>query len=95
MPKKRTKKRLEFSKLVVILIMIIAVSSLIVSNILMFVTQDASALAYQIPSAFGLLATTAAFYYNKSKAENKLKILKGNKKLTVEEVNSLYEKEDI
>ncbi len=40
--------------------------------------MDLSPLSYLIPAAFGELATATGFYYNKAKAENKIKLMKSN-----------------
>lgn len=69
----RAKKR-EFSK--VILAVVGAVTGIVTAFTLAVVwkTGDTSPLAYLIPAVFAELATATGFYYNKAKAENRIKL---------------------
>jgi len=49
---------------------------IIYSMVLMWKTNDSSALAYLIPSVFAEMATATGFYYSKAKTENKIKLSK-------------------
>ena len=70
-----TKKRKEFSKVVVILDTIIFIAIIIFSCTLMWKTEDTSALAYLIPSVFSLWAVCNGFYFWKARKENEIKLL--------------------
>lgn len=76
--KTRKKKRMEFSKILLILGFALALTVMIFSMFLMWNTGDTSPLSYLIPSVFGLLATGYGFYYKKAERENVLKIQKEN-----------------
>ena len=68
------KKKFEFSKIIFVYIAIMFTIVIIFTMVLMWVTQDTSAVAYLIPAVGGLMATTVGFYSWKAKAENVLKI---------------------
>jgi len=68
----------EFSKVLLACVAAGAVAVTAFALVLMWRTSDLSPLAYLIPSVFAELATATAFYYNKAKAENELKIRKAN-----------------
>lgn len=70
------KKKIEFSKKIFYLVAIIAGIVLIYSMALMWYTKDTSGLAYLIPSVFAEMGCATAFYYNKAKLENKIKLEK-------------------
>ena len=70
--------RREFSKVLLACVAAGAVAVTAFALVLMWRTSDLSPLAYLIPSVFAELATATAFYYNKAKAENELKIQKAN-----------------
>lgn len=70
------KKKIEFSKIIILCIGLIALSTVIFTFVMIYRTGDLTPLAYLIPAVFTELATATGFYYNKAKAENKLKILK-------------------
>lgn len=72
---KATKKRKEFSKVVVILDTIIFIAIIIFSCTLMWKTEDTSALAYLIPSVFSLWSVCNGFYFWKARKENEIKLL--------------------
>lgn len=73
MQRRRTRKT-EFSKLLLIISFIMAFGVMIFSMFLMWRTGDTSPLAYLIPSVFVEVATATAFYYNKAKRENEIKL---------------------
>lgn len=72
------KKHKEFSKVIFVGVTIGVVLVVIFSCFMIWRTNDLSPLMYLIPSVFVELATATAFYYNKAKAENKIKLMKNN-----------------
>lgn len=72
------KKKLEFSKIIFVYIAVMFTIVIIFTMVLMWYTQDTSAVAYLIPAVGGLMATTVGFYSWKAKAENILKIKQSN-----------------
>lgn len=70
------KKKIEFSKKIMIVAGIVNVAIIIFSCVLMWRTGDLTPLAYLIPSVAAETATGTAFYYNKAKLENKIKLMK-------------------
>lgn len=77
MARKRTrKKKLEFSKLLLIAVSVFAVIVTIFTMRIVAETGDTSPLGYLIPAVFAELATATGFYYSKAKAENKIKLRK-------------------
>ena len=78
---KSTEKKITFSKFLAIfscvLVIISLIDLLVINSKLLsgeLITYDFTAFVYLIPSSFGLCAATFAFYYNKSKLENAIKI---------------------
>lgn len=67
-------KKREFSKQIFIGVSVGTGLITFFSFVLMFMTRDLSPLAYLIPAAFAELATSTAFYYNKAKIENRIKL---------------------
>ena len=67
-------KKFEFSKIILIassaLVLVVTVFTLI----MIWKTRDLSPLCYLIPAVFADLATATGFYYNKAKAENRIKL---------------------
>lgn len=70
--KRRTKgkKKIAFSKIIFVGVSIMAISVVIFSCRMMYMTGDLSPLAYLIPSIFAELATATGFYYKKAEKEN-------------------------
>lgn len=66
----RKKRRLETSKALLYVSDIITGICTIAAIIAVFALKDTSPLAYLIPAAYGLSATSHGFYYWKAKAEN-------------------------
>lgn len=73
-PKRRRKKKLEFSKLMLIAVSVFTVVVTVFTMYAVIATGDTSALQVLIPSAFAEFATATGFYYSKAKAENKIKL---------------------
>lgn len=74
--KTETKNKIEFSKKIFYIIIILFVIIISYSMALAWKTMDTSALAYLIPSITGLTATVVGTYMWKARAENVLKIEK-------------------
>ena len=74
--KKRRNKPLEFSKIILVSIGLFSVIVTIFTLVIIWRTGDTSPLSYLIPAVFAELATATGFYYNKAKAENRIKIAK-------------------
>lgn len=66
----RKKRKLETSKALLYVSDIITGVCTVASIIAVFAIKDTSPLAYLIPAAYGLSATSHGFYYWKAKAEN-------------------------
>ena len=67
---KKRKKKIETSKVLLIISDGCAIVAGIAAVVSVFVTKDTSPFAYLIPATFGLSATSHGFYYWKAKAEN-------------------------
>lgn len=70
---------MEFSKKIFIWTSLATTIVTIFTGVMVWRTNDLSPLMYLIPAIFTELATATAFYYNKAKAENKIKLMKSNK----------------
>jgi uncharacterized RDD family membrane protein YckC len=82
---KKNKRKIETSKILLIVSDVMAAAVLIGTVVAVFVLQDATPLAYLIPAVFGLAATSHGFYYWKAKAENLNKWGQGDKVTMKEE----------
>ena len=71
-------KRIEFSKLILVVSSVVYIAIILFSCIMMVRTNDLSPLMYLIPTTGAEVATGTAFYYNKAKAENQIKLRKEN-----------------
>lgn len=69
-------KFLEFSKKVLLVASSINLIVIAFTMVMVAITKDTTPLAYLIPSVGAEVATGTAFYYNKAKAENKIKLMK-------------------
>lgn len=72
----KDEKKLEFSKLIMLVVGTVTVVVTVFSLFMMYKTQDLSPLAYLIPAVFAELSVGTAFYYSKAKAENRIKLRK-------------------
>lgn len=88
----KKKKKIEFSKIIFICTSTLFTLVVIGSFVLMWYTGNTDALVCLISSTSAMVTTGLAFYYNKSKAENLLKIRKEHK-LTIQEAKSLMDSE--
>ncbi len=82
---KKNKRKIETSKILLLVSDVMATAVLIGTVVAVFVLQDATPLAYLIPAVFGLAATNHGFYYWKAKAENLNKWGQGDKVTMKEE----------
>lgn len=82
---KKNKRKIETSKILLIVSDVMAAAVLVGTVVAVFVLQDATPLAYLIPAVFGLAATSHGFYYWKAKAENLNKWGQGDKVTMKEE----------
>lgn len=72
----KKKNKMEFSKKIFIWTSLATTVITIFTGVMVWRTNDVSPLMYLIPAIFAELATATAFYYNKAKAENKIKLMK-------------------
>lgn len=70
---------MEFSKKIFVCTSLATLMVIIFTGVMVWRTNDLSPLMYLIPAIFTELATATAFYYNKAKAENKIKLMKSYK----------------
>lgn len=70
------KGKIEFSKIIMIIVGAVTVIVTAFTLIIVCQTGDTSPLAYLIPAVFAELATATGFYYSKAKAENRIKLRK-------------------
>lgn len=68
-------KKKEFSKVILVAAGVMTAAISLFSCAMIWRTGDTSALAYLIPAVFAELASATGFYYNKAKAENKIKLM--------------------
>lgn len=78
MAKRTRDKKIEFSKVILILSIAINLAVILFSCVMIARTNDLSPLMYLIPATAADVATGLGFYYNKAKAENKIKLMKEN-----------------
>lgn len=69
-------KKLEFSKIIMIVSSVVAIAITLFSMIMIWRTENLEPLIYLIPAAFAELATATGFYYSKAKLENRIKLRK-------------------
>ena len=72
--KNKRRKKTETSKLILILVGIVALAVIVFSCVMMAVTRDLTPLGYLIPAVMAEVATGTGFYYWKAKAENEIKL---------------------
>lgn len=68
--KGKRKKKIETSKILLIVSDVITGVCTVAAIVAVFVIKDTTPLVYLIPAAYGLSATSHGFYYWKAKAEN-------------------------
>ena len=67
--------KVEFSKKILIVAAVINIAVISFSCVMIWRTGDLTPLAYLIPSVAAEVATGTAFYYNKAKIENRIKLM--------------------
>lgn len=72
----KTKKKFEFSKLILIVFGLIEVGVIIFTCYMVHFTCDLTPLAYLIPSTAIVGATGVKYYYDKARTENVIKLKK-------------------
>lgn len=72
---KDEKKRLEFSKKILIVAAVINIAVIAFTCVMVWRTSDLTPLAYLIPAVAAEVATGTGFYYNKAKLENTIKLM--------------------
>lgn len=72
----RRRKKLEFSKLIMLVVGAVTIVVTAFTLFMVWKTQDTSSLAYLIPAVFAELSVGTGFYYSKAKAENRIKLRK-------------------
>lgn len=72
----KRKKKLEFSKLIMIVVGAVTIAVTAFTFVIVWRTGDTSPLAYLIPAVFTELSVGTGFYYSKAKAENRIKLRK-------------------
>lgn len=77
--RRRKKKPIEFSKLILIVAAIVNVAVILFTFIMVWRTCDLSPLQYLIPAVAAETATGTGFYYAKAKVENRIKLMKSYK----------------
>lgn len=79
----------EFSKLIFIGVSIVNLVIVAFTLVIVWRTSDTGPLAYLIPAAAAEMTAATGFYYNKAKAENKIKLMAASKKkgLTREDID--------
>lgn len=68
------KRRMEFSKVILVAVALVALLVIIFACVMMWRTNDLSPLAYLIPGVLAELGVGTAFYYRKAETENKIKL---------------------
>lgn len=90
---KRRRRKLEFSKKILLFAAIINVIVIGFTLVMIWRTCDLSPLAYLIPAVAAETATGTGFYYAKAKVENRIKLMKRNKlevsETTIHEVGGM------
>ena len=72
------KSKLEFSKIIFITVAVVAILVICFACFMIYKTEDLGPLEAIIVSVGAMVSTGIAFYYNKAKAENKIKLMKQN-----------------
>ena len=67
-------KKLEFSKLIFIIVSLGVIAVTIFACVMIWRTLDLTPLAYLIPAIFAEMATATGYYYSKARAENEIKL---------------------
>lgn len=68
------RSKMEFSKKILVMAMILNIALDVFACVMIYLTRDTNALVAIVVATIGEVGTIAGFYYNKSKAENSIKI---------------------
>lgn len=71
----KTKKKFEFSKLILFVFFVIEVGVVLFTCYMVHMTCDLTPLAYLIPSTAVVGATGVKYYFQKAKIENRIKLM--------------------
>lgn len=71
----KPKRKVEFSKVLVVSVCLITTMVAAFTCYMVWITMDTTPLAYLIPAVFTEAATGTGFYYNKAKKENEIKLM--------------------
>lgn len=74
--KETQQKKFEFSKVITVFGILFFLYVILFASYATIITKDMSAVPEMIIGTSGLMATIAGFYFSKSKAENKIKLMK-------------------
>lgn len=74
--KRKNKPKMETSKVILLVIGVSLAVTILFSMVMMVITHDLSPIDWILTGMYGLAATAVGFYYNKAKAENKIKLKK-------------------
>lgn len=74
--KRLSVKKIEFSKVILVVVALATIAIVVASFVLMWRTMDLSPLSYIITGIFAELASATGFYYWKAKNENMVKLTK-------------------
>ena len=74
--KRRTKRRMEFSKKILLVAGAINIGVIVFACVMIWRTVNLEPLAYLIPAVAAEVATGTGYYYWKAKAENTIKLRK-------------------
>ena len=80
----KKRRKTEYSKIILMVLMGIQIFITLSAIILMFYVKTTEGLEYLIPSISAELSIAVGFYYNKAKRENELKIRKACKEYNIE-----------
>lgn len=70
------RKNIEFSKIIMVVAMLMALCVSVFTCAVIWRTGDTSPLEWLIPAVFAVLTAATGFYYSKAKAENQIKLRK-------------------
>jgi hypothetical protein len=69
------KSKREFSKIILVFAGLVNLFVIVFTCFMVYITKDLTPLAYLIPATAAEVGTGTAFYYNKAKLENKIKLM--------------------
>lgn len=84
MATKKTKKKLEFSKIMAVIAIVMWLIVNLFGLAMMAITFDLTPMGYIIGSVDAVVAVVMGFYFNKAKVENQIKLKQAYKELAPE-----------